>query len=420
MNGRIEEFEIMAPVGSRESLAAAIKAGAGSVYFGIGQLNMRSHSANHFTIDDLREIAATCDKHGIKTYLTVNTIIYGEDLNAMREIVDAAKEARITAVIASDVAVMAYCAEKGVEVHLSTQLNITNIESLKFYARFADVVVLARELNMEQVAEIHRQIVEQHICGPRGELIRIEMFCHGAFCMAVSGKCYMSLHDANRSANRGECVQICRRSYTVTDNETGNQLEIDNKYIMSPKDLKTVRFIDRMMEAGVRVFKIEGRARGPEYVHTVVSCYKEAIASVLDGTYTEEKKDRWDERLATVFNRGFWDGYYQGQKMGEWNKYYGSSATERKVLVGKVMKYFSKLGVAEVAVEATDFAVGDKLLITGPTTGALWLNADEIRFDLKPVERALQKQRVSIPVPEKVRPNDKLFKLEKVEQQEKI
>lgn len=413
MNGRIEEFEIMAPVGSRESLAAAIKAGAGSVYFGIGQLNMRSHSANHFTINDLREIAATCDKHGIKTYLTVNTIIYGEDLNAMREIVDAAKEARITAVIASDVAVMAYCAEKGVEVHLSTQLNITNIESLKFYARFADVVVLARELNMEQVAEIHRQIVEQHICGPRGELIRIEMFCHGAFCMAVSGKCYMSLHDANRSANRGECVQICRRSYTVTDNETGNQLEIDNKYIMSPKDLKTVRFIDRMMEAGVRVFKIEGRARGPEYVHTVVSCYKEAIASVLDGTYTEEKKDRWDERLATVFNRGFWDGYYQGQKMGEWNKHYGSSATERKVLVGKVMKYFSKLGVAEVAVEATDFAVGDKLLITGPTTGALWLNADEIRFDLKPVERALQKQRVSIPVPEKVRPNDKLFKLEK-------
>lgn len=420
MNGRIEEFEIMAPVGSRESLAAAIKAGAGSVYFGIGQLNMRSHSANHFTIDDLREIAATCDKHGIKTYLTVNTIIYGEDLNAMREIVDAAKEARITAVIASDVAVMAYCAEKGVEVHLSTQLNITNIESLKFYARFADVVVLARELNMEQVAEIHRQIVEQHICGPRGELIRIEMFCHGAFCMAVSGKCYMSLHDANRSANRGECVQICRRSYTVTNNETGNQLEIDNKYIMSPKDLKTVRFIDRMMEAGVRVFKIEGRARGPEYVHTVVSCYKEAIASVLDGTYTEEKKDRWDERLATVFNRGFWDGYYQGQKMGEWNKHYGSSATERKVLVGKVMKYFSKLGVAEVAVEATDFAVGDKLLITGPTTGALWLNADEIRFDLKPVERALQKQRVSIPVPEKVRPNDKLFKLEKVKQQEKI
>ena len=420
MNGRIEEFEIMAPVGSRESLAAAIKAGAGSVYFGIGQLNMRSHSANHFTIDDLREIAATCDKHGIKTYLTVNTIIYGEDLNAMREIVDAAKEARITAVIASDVAVMAYCAEKGVEVHLSTQLNITNIESLKFYARFADVVVLARELNMEKVAEIHRQIVEQHICGPRGELIRIEMFCHGAFCMAVSGKCYMSLHDANRSANRGECVQICRRSYTVTDNETGNQLEIDNKYIMSPKDLKTVRFIDRMMEAGVRVFKIEGRARGPEYVHTVVSCYKEAIASVLDGTYTEEKKDRWDERLATVFNRGFWDGYYQGQKMGEWNKHYGSSATERKVLVGKVMKYFSKLGVAEVAVEATDFAVGDKLLITGPTTGALWLNADEIRFDLKSVERALQKQRVSIPVPEKVRPNDKLFKLEKVKQQEKI
>ena len=415
MNAQPSDFEIMAPVGSRESLAAAINAGADSVYFGIGQLNMRSHSANHFTIDDLREIASICSEHGIKTYLTVNTIIYGEDIDTMHQIVDAAAEAGISAVIASDVAVMTYCRQRGVEVHLSTQLNISNIEALKFYAQFADVVVLARELNMEQVAEIYRQIEQQHVCGPSGQLVRIEMFCHGALCMAVSGKCYMSLHDANRSANRGQCVQICRRSYTVTDNETGNQLEIDNKYIMSPKDLKTIRFMDQMMKAGVRVFKIEGRARGPEYVHTVVSCYKEAVSSVINGTFTEERKDEWDQRLATVFNRGFWDGYYQGQTLGEWNRHYGSNATERKILVGKVIKYFSKLGVAEVAVEASEFGLGDKLLITGNATGALWLTADEIRYDLKPVERALQRQRVSIPVPEKVRPNDKLFRIEKVE-----
>ena len=415
MNAQPSDFEIMAPVGSRESLAAAINAGADSVYFGIGQLNMRSHSANHFTIDDLREIASICSEHGIKTYLTVNTIIYGEDIDTMHQIVDAAAEAGISAVIASDVAVMTYCRQRGVEVHLSTQLNISNIEALKFYAQFADVVVLARELNMEQVAEIYRQIEQQHVCGPSGQLVRIEMFCHGALCMAVSGKCYMSLHDANRSANRGQCVQICRRSYTVTDNETGNQLEIDNKYIMSPKDLKTIRFMDRMMKAGVRVFKIEGRARGPEYVHTVVSCYKEAVSSVINGTFTENRKDECDQSLATVFNRAFWDVYYQGQTLGEWNRHYGSNATERKVLVGKVIKYFSKLGVAEVAVEASEFGLGDRLLITGNATGALWLTADEIRYDLKPVERALQRQRVSIPVPEKVRPNDKLFRIEKVE-----
>ncbi|WP_024985842.1 peptidase U32 family protein [Prevotella veroralis] len=411
MDKNINDFEIMAPVGSRESLAAAIHAGANSVYFGIGKLNMRSHSANHFTIDDLKEIAETCNAQNIKTYLTVNTVIYGEDITTMHEIIDAAKDANITAVIASDVAVMMYCRQVGVEVHLSTQLNISNIDALKFYAQFADVAVLARELNMDQVKEIHEQIIKQNICGPKGQPIRIEMFCHGAFCMAISGKCYMSLHDANRSANRGECVQICRRSYTVTDNETGNQLEIDNKYIMSPKDLKTIRFIDRMMDSGVRVFKIEGRARGPEYVHTVVTCYREAIQSVLDGTFTEEKKDKWDERLSTVFNRGFWDGYYQGQKMGEWTKEYGNKATEKKVLIGKVMKYFSRLGVAEIAVEANTFAKGDKLLITGNTTGAMFLNAEEIRYDLKPVDVAEQGWRVSIPVPDKVRPNDKLFKL---------
>ena len=415
-NYNINDFEIMAPVGSRESLAAAIQAGADSIYFGIEKMNMRAHSASTFTIDDLREIAATCNEHGIKTYLTVNTIIYNEDIPLMHEIVDAAKEAGISAVIASDVAVMTYCNKVGQEVHLSTQLNISNVEALKFYAQFADVVVLARELNMSQVAEVHRLAEEQNICGPSGQPVRIEMFCHGALCMAISGKCYLSLDNANRSANRGECIQLCRRSYTVTDNETGTQLEIDNKYVMSPKDLKTVRFIDKMMKSGVRVFKIEGRARGPEYVYTVVKCYKEAIQSVIDGTFTEEKKDQWDERLATVFNRGFWDGYYLGQKLGEWNKNYGSCATEKKVYVGKGVKYFSKLGVAEFAIEAADFKKGDKLLITGPTTGVIYMNADEIRYDLEPVEEARKGQRVSMPVPAKVRPSDKLFKLERVEE----
>lgn len=410
----MQNYEIMAPVGSRESLAAAIQAGADSVYFGIGRLNMRAGSASAFTIDDLREIAATCAEHGIKSYLTVNTIIYGEDLSDMRLIIDAAKEAGISAVIASDVAVMTYCRKVNQEVHLSTQLNISNIEALRFYAQFADVVVLARELNLTQVAEIHRQIVADHICGPSGQLIRIEMFCHGALCMAVSGKCYMSLHAANRSANRGECVQICRRSYTVTDNETGHQLEIDNKYVMSPKDLKTVRFIDKMMAAGVSVFKIEGRARGPEYVYTVVTCYKEAIAAVENGSFSEERKDEWDERLARVFNRGFWDGYYQGQTLGEWNKHYGSCATERKVYVGRGQKYFSRLGVAEFSVEATTFKLGDKLLVTGPTTGVMYLSATEIHDnDGKPVEEAPQGTLVAIPVTGKIRPSDKLFKLVK-------
>ena len=406
------EFEIMAPVGSRESLAAAIQAGADSIYFGIGRLNMRAGSASAFTIDDLREIAQTCSEHGMKSYLTVNTIIYDEDLADMRLIIDAAHEAGISAVIASDVAVMEYCRKKGVKVHLSTQLNISNVEALRFYARFAEVVVLARELRMEQVAAISRQIDADHICGPSGEQVRIEMFCHGALCMAVSGKCYMSLDAANRSANRGECVQICRRSYTVTDNETGHQLEIDNKYIMSPKDLKTVRFIDRMMESGVRVFKIEGRARGPEYVYTVVRCYKEAIEAVCSGTFTEERKDEWDERLSRVFNRGFWDGYYQGQTLGEWNKNYGSNATERKVYIGKGVKYFSRLGVAEFTVDANTFKLGDKLLVTGPTTGVMYLTATEIHDnDGNPVNEAPQGTRVAIPVTDKVRPSDKLFKL---------
>lgn len=413
MKERIDEFEIMAPVGSRESLQAALQAGADSIYFGIEKLNMRAHSASTFTVDDLREIAATCGERGVKTYLTVNTIIYDDDIELMHQIIDAAREAGISAVIASDVAVMTYCREVGQEVHLSTQLNISNIEALKFYAQFADVVVLARELNMEQVAKIHEQAEQMNICGPSGRKIRIEMFCHGALCMAISGKCYLSLDNAARSANRGECMQLCRRSYIVTDKETGTELEIDNKYIMSPKDLKTVRFIDRMMRAGVRVFKIEGRARGPEYVYTVVKCYKEAIRSVLDGTFTEEKKDQWDERLATVFNRGFWDGYYQGQRLGEWNKNYGSNATERKVYVGKGVKYFSKLGVAEFSCEACEFSVGDKMLITGPTTGVMYVTVEEIHDDTHAVETAQKGTRVAFKVPGKVRPSDKLFKIVK-------
>lgn len=407
-------FEVMAPVGSRESLAAAIQAGADSVYFGIGKLNMRSHSANHFTIEDLRDIARDCNEHGIKTYLTVNTIIYGEDIETMHEIVDAAHEAGISAVIASDVAVMTYCRKIGQEVHLSTQLNISNIEALRFYAQFADVVVLARELNMQQVADIYSQIVEQNICGPSGNHVRIEMFCHGALCMAISGKCYLSLDNTLRSANRGSCMQLCRRSYVVTDSETGTQLEVDNKYIMSPKDLKTIRFIDKMMTAGVRVFKIEGRARSAEYVYTVVKCYKEAIQSVIDGTFTKEKKDDWDARLATVFNRGFWDGYYLGQQLGEWNSEYGSSATERKQYVGKGRKYFSKIGVAEFQIEAATFKPGDKLLITGPTTGVIYVTPTEIHGNNGPIAEALQGMRVSIAVPEKVRESDKLFKIIKV------
>ena len=447
----------MAPVGSRESLAAAINAGADSIYFGIEKLNMRAHSASTFTIEDLKEIAALTAEHGIKSYLTVNTIIYGEDLEQMREIIDAAKEANISAVIASDVAVMMYCKQVGQEVHLSTQLNISNIEALRFYAQFADVVVLARELCMDQVKAIHEQAVKENICGPSGNPIRIEMFCHGALCMAISGKCYLSLHNANRSANRGECVQICRRGYKVnvngngnnatqylaTDVETGNELLIDNKYIMSPKDLKTIRFIDKMMDAGVRVFKIEGRARGPEYVDTVVRCYKEAIKAVLhdknvnvngngnglreapehqlerkngDGNkaFTEEAKDAWDERLSRVFNRGFWDGYYLGQTLGEWNDSYGSKATEKKVYAAKTIKYFSKIGVAELQVEAHEIKVGDKLLITGPTTGAMYIDeVKEIRYDLKPVDVAKKGQRISIAVPDKVRPSDKVFVIEK-------
>ncbi|WP_051260419.1 peptidase U32 family protein [Bacteroides graminisolvens] len=407
----IKDFEIMAPVGSRESLSAAIQAGADSIYFGIENLNMRSRSASAFTIDDLREIAGVCNDHGMKSYLTVNVIIYDNDMEQMRTIVRAAKEAGISAVIASDVSVMNFARSIGQEVHLSTQLNITNIESLKFYALFADVVVLARELNLDQVAEIYRQIKEENICGPNGELIRIEMFCHGALCMAVSGKCYLSLHEMNSSANRGACMQVCRRGYTVRDKDTDVELEIDNEYIMSPKDLKTIHFMNKMMDAGVKVFKIEGRARGPEYVKTVVECYKEAIQACVDGQFTDEKIAAWDERLRTVFNRGFWDGYYLGQRLGEWSKNYGSEATEKKVYVGKGIKYFSNIGVAEFQVEAAELKVGDKILITGPTTGAVYAMLDEARVDLKPVDTVKQGERFSFKIADKIRPSDKLFKL---------
>ena len=409
------DFEIMAPVGSRESLVAAIQGGADSIYFGIENLNMRARSANTFTIDDLREIARTRDGHGMKSYLTVNTIIYDNDLTLMRTIVDAAHEAGISAIIAADVAVMTYARQIGQEVHLSTQLNISNVEALRFYAQFADVVVLARELNLEQVAVIHRAIVEEHICGPSGQPVRIEMFCHGALCMAVSGKCYLSLHQMNSSANRGACMQVCRRSYIVRDKETDAELEIDNQYIMSPKDLKTIHFLNKMMDAGVRVFKIEGRARGPEYVRTVTECYKEAVQAYVEGTFTDEKIEDWNRRLATVFNRGFWDGYYLGQRLGEWTKNYGSAATERKIYVGKGVKYFSNIGVAEFVVEAAELNVGDKLLITGPTTGALFLTLEEARVDLKPVPVVHKGEHFSMKC-DKIRPSDKLYKLVSLEE----
>ena len=407
----LSDYEIMAPAGSWESLRAALQAGADSIYFGIESLNMRAHSAAHFTIDDLHEIARICSEQNVKTYLTVNTIIYGEDLPLMRSICDAARQAGLSAVIASDVSVLQYCRSIGQEVHLSTQLNISNIEALEFYSNFADVVVLARELNLNQVKEISDEIHRRNILGPGGRLMRIEMFCHGALCMAVSGKCYLSLNNLGFSANRGQCMQLCRRGYVVTDRETGMELEVDNKYIMSPKDLKTIRFLDQMMAAGVRVFKIEGMARGPEYVYTVVRCYKEALQAAIEGRFTEENKNRWDEQLSRVFNRGFWDGYYLGQRLGEWNAVYGSNATEKKVYVGRGVKYFSRLGVAEFVIEAAEINEGDRLCITGPTTGLIYLTADDMRYELQRVSTAQKGWHISIKVPEKVRPSDKLFKL---------
>ncbi len=408
------DFEIMAPVGSWESLAAAFQAGAGSIYFGVDKLNMRARSASKFTIDDLRQIARECDGHGVKSYLTLNTVMYGEDIPMIHEIADAALEAGISAVIACDIAVMTYCNSIGLEVHLSTQLNISNIEALRFYAQFADVVVLARELNLQQVTEIHRHITSENICGPKGRQIRIEMFCHGALCMAISGKCYMSLNELGASANRGACMQVCRRGYNaylLQDRESDIELKVENQYIMSPKDLKTIRFIDQLIGAGVRVFKIEGRARGAEYVRTVTECYSEAIQAVIDGTFTDERKDEWDARLNTVFNRGFWNGYYLGQRLGEWTDKYGSQATETKVYVGRCTDYFSKLGVGEFLPEAAPLTAGDKLMITGNATGCLTFTLEDPRVDLKSVTEVPQNVPVSFRTPDKVRRGDKLYKL---------
>lgn len=406
---RLEDLEIMAPVGGFEALHAAIQGGADSVYFGIQGLNMRSNSSRSFQNEDLKEVVRLCKEKGVKTYLTVNTIIYDSDMHLLHSIIDAAKEADVSAIIASDVAAMQYAFSKGVEVHLSTQLNITNVEALKFYAHFADVVVLARELNLDQVRHIYDEIIRQDIRGPKGELVRIEMFAHGALCMAVSGKCYLSLHEKNLSANRGACNQICRRQYTVKDKEDGIEMDIDNQYIMSPKDLKTIHFMNKMIDAGVRVFKIEGRARGPEYVRTVTECYREALQAYCNGEFTQEKIDGWDYRLEQVFNRGFWDGYYLGQKLGEWTHSYGSSATRVKVYVAKVTKYFSNLSVAEVEVESSAVSVGEELVITGPTTGAVFVEAEDIRVDLKSVDKAEKGERFSIKVPEKVRPGDRMY-----------
>lgn len=404
-----KDFEIMAPVGSYESLYAAIDAGADAVYFGVEGLNMRARSSVNFTLDDLHRIASICDEHGVKSYLTVNTVIYDEDIPTCHSVIDAVKQSGISAIIASDIAAISYARSVGVEVHISTQVNVTNIEAVRFYSSFADVVVLARELNLDQVSEISRRIDSENICGPHGEKVRIEMFCHGALCMAVSGKCYLSLHEMNSSANRGACTQICRRGYTVTDRETGDELAVENKYIMSPKDLKTIHFLNKMIDAGVRVFKIEGRARGPEYVKIAVECYSQAIEAICAGTYTEEKIAEWDERLRKIFNRGFWNGYYLGQRLGEWSSKYGSSATRVKAYAAKGVRYFSNIGVAEFFVESGEVKVGDEVVITGPTTGALILTVDELRVDLKSVEKAVKGDSFSMKVPSKIRPSDRLY-----------
>lgn len=408
---RREEVEIMAPVGSYESLMAAIQAGAGSVYFGVEQLNMRARSSNNFTLDDLKKITEIAHSKGVKTYLTVNVVVYDNELEQLHRIIDAAKDAGVSAIIASDIAAIIYARQVGVEVHISTQVNITNIEAVRFYSQYADVVVLAREMNIGRVWEISRQIREQNITGPSGELVKLEMFVHGALCMAVSGKCYLSLHEMNSSANRGSCMQSCRRAYIVTDKETGAELEIDNEYIMSPKDLKSIGFLNKLLDAGVSVLKVEGRARSPEYVYTVVECYKEAVQAYFDDQFTDEKVADWNERLASVFNRGFWDGYYLGQRLGEWSKNYGSLATSRKVYVGKGLNYFSNLKVAEFKLETGPLKVGDEIYITGPTTGLVKTVVSEIQLDKQSVDEAPKGSYISIPVDTKIRKSDKLYKI---------
>ena len=405
------DVEIMAPVGSYESLIAAIQGGAGSVYFGVEKLNMRSRSSNNFNLDDLRKIVEIASKNNVKTYLTLNVEIFEGEIATMREVLDAAKEAGVSAVIAADISVIQYARSINFEVHISTQVNITNIEAVKFYANFADVMVMAREMNLGRVWEISEQIQKEQIKGPSGELVRIEMFAHGALCMATSGKCYLSLHEMNSSANRGACLQTCRRAYIVTDKETGAELEIDNEYIMSPKDLKTIHFLNKMLDAGVSVLKIEGRARSAEYVKTTVQCYREAVDAYFDNDFTDEKVEDWNKRLASVFNRGFWDGYYLGQRLGEWSRNYGSLATKRKLYIGKGTNYFTNIKVAEFKLETSNLKVGDEIIISGPTTGVVETTVKEIRVDLKPVEEGKKGERISIPIDTKIRRADKLFKM---------
>ncbi len=405
------KFEVMAPAGSWEAMMAAIKAGADSVYFGVEQLNMRARQTNNFLVDDLPEVAKVCSENGVKSYITMNTIIYDHDISLMRRIVDKAKEAGITAVIASDLAVMNYCRKKGMEVHISTQSNVTNLETVEFFADYADVVVMARELTLKQVGDIVKQIERNNITGPSGNLVQIEIFAHGALCMAVSGKCYLSLHSHNASANRGACIQNCRREYTVTDEE-GIELQIDNEYIMSAKDLCTIDFLDKILEAGVRVLKIEGRGRAADYVYTTTKCYREAVDAFENGTYTPEKLENWRERLRSVYNRGFWDGYYLGRKMGEWSNVHGSVATTRKIYIGKGVKYFDKIGVGEFVMESHDINVGEKIIITGPTTGLIEADVEEIRLgEGTQVNTAKKGDTISLRIGEKIRPSDKLYKV---------
>jgi putative protease len=405
------EFEIMAPVGSWESLTAAIQAGTDSIYFGIDRLNMRSQSTVNFTFNDLVKIVEIAREAKIKTYLTLNTILYDHDLSLMRDMVDAAKKYGVTAIIASDIAAINYASSIGMEVHISTQLNVSNLEAVKFFSKFSDVIVLARELSLLQVAHISHAIETENICGPSGKPVKLELFVHGALCMAVSGKCYLSLHETNKSANRGSCLQICRRSYLVTDKETKQELEIDSQYIMSPKDLCTIDFLNMVLDSGIKVLKIEGRARSAEYVKTVVECYKEAIDAYIDGTYTRDKIDKWRERLATVFNRGFWDGYYLGRKLGEWSGVYGSKATKKKVYIGKGTNYFSNIKVAEFVVETGNLKVGDEIIISGPTTGVIEMKVSEIRVELQNVEEANKGIRFSMPIEQMIRRSDKLYKV---------
>ncbi len=406
-----EEIEIMAPAGSYESLMAAIQAGANAVYFGVEQLNMRARSSNNFTLEDLKEITTRAKKANIKTYLTVNIEIFDEESNTLSQVLQAAKEAEITAVIAADMSVVQQCTALGLAVHISTQVNITNYEAVKFYAQFADVMVLAREMTLDRVKVISQKILENKLCGPSGNPVRIEMFVHGALCMATSGKCYLSLHETDSSANRGSCMQACRRAYIVTDKETGRELEVDNEYIMSPKDLKTIHFLNKILDSGVTILKIEGRARSPEYVKTVVSCYKQAVEAYCEGTFNEEKIINWDNQLATVFNRGFWDGYYLGQQLGSWSSNYGSLATQKKIYLGKVTNYFSNLMVAEIRLETGGLKVGEALVVNGPNTGVVEFQPSEIRVSLLPVSEALKGDLCSIPTDVKLRRSDKIYRL---------